>query len=128
MRAVAIALVLGVSFADQASAEEVWVCDAAQNNVEHIACADREFKKHDAELNRLYQALMKKADPSVPGYGPPPSIALRDAQRLWVVYREKNCHWKSTSFYGGTGQGVIAASCRAIATRERVEELKAFVE
>ena len=40
-----------------ARAESEWVCDNARDNAAHVACADRELKKHDAELNRVYQDL-----------------------------------------------------------------------
>jgi uncharacterized protein YecT (DUF1311 family) len=111
-----------------ASAKEAWVCDAATNNAQHLDCAGRELKKHEAELRLvLGRAMAQAADagPAISGYGPPPAEALQQAQRAWVEFREKNCHWKSTSFYGGTGQAVIAASCRALMTRDRVAEIRA---
>lgn len=117
------------ALASSARAEEAWICDTAKDNADHIACADREFRLHDAELNKVYQSLLKTAlgdVKSLHGYGPPPYMALKDAQRAWTAYRDSNCHWKSTQFYGGTEQAVIMASCRAIATRDRVNELKAF--
>ena len=114
-----------------ASAGEEWICDKAMSNAETRQCADREFKKHDAELNRLYKKLLNDAASMgdvQQGYGVPPLEALKQAQRAWIAYRDANCHWKSTSFYGGTGQSVIMSSCLAIATRDRVEELKNSVQ
>jgi uncharacterized protein YecT (DUF1311 family) len=110
------------------SAGEAWVCDAATNNAQHLDCAERELKKHEADLKRVLGQAMAQASeagPAVPGYGPPPAEALRQSQLVWRDFREKNCHWKSTSFYGGSGQAVIAASCRALMTRDRVGEIKA---
>lgn len=115
--------------APTAHADDAWICDTSKDNADHIACADREFHAQDAELNRVYQSLLKTAlgdTKPLHGYGPPPYMALKDAQRAWVAYRDSNCHWKSTQFYGGTEQAVIMASCRALATRDRVNELKAF--
>jgi uncharacterized protein YecT (DUF1311 family) len=114
-----------------ATAEEEWICDKAMSNAETRQCADREFKKHDAELNRLYKKLLENAADQgdvQQGYGVPPLEALKQAQRAWVAFRDANCHWKSTSFYGGTGQSVIMSSCLAIATRDRVEELKGSMQ
>lgn len=116
-------------FVSSARAGEALTCDTATDNAEHIACADREFRAQDAELNRVYKLLLKSALGDVKplhGYGPLPYMALKDAQRAWVGFRDSNCHWKSTQFYGGTEQAVIMASCRAIATRDRVNELKAI--
>jgi uncharacterized protein YecT (DUF1311 family) len=117
-------------FASATAAEE-WICDKAMSNAETRQCADREFRKHDAELNRLYKRLLKDAESMgdvQQGYGVPPLEALKQAQRAWIAFRDANCHWKSTSFYGGTGQSVIMSSCLAIATRDRVEELKGSVQ
>ena len=103
-----------------------WVCDNAPNNAEHVRCADREFKKHDAELNQVYDQLLRQSDDRPePGYGPPPREALKQSQRAWLSFRDTNCHWKATTFYGGTQQAVIRSSCLALATRDRVDELKA---
>ena len=118
-------------FSSSASAAENWVCDEARDNASLLQCADGEFRKYDAELNRIYAVLMKDAATmSAPqsGYGAPPVQALRNAQRAWIAFRDSNCHWKATAFYGGTGQAVIMANCRAIATRDRVDEFKEFQE
>jgi uncharacterized protein YecT (DUF1311 family) len=129
MRLTAFILTGFLVLTPSAQAGEAWPCDQARDNAEHIACADREFAAQDAELNRVYQDLLKAAlGDTFPqrGYGPPPYNALKNAQRAWVAFRDSNCHWKSTQFYGGTEQAVIMASCRAIATRDRVSELRAF--
>ena len=129
MRLSALILTAFSAFAADAQASDAWVCDNSQNNAEHIQCADREFRKYDADLNQVYAALAKVAigdNKLQHGYGPPPFNALRDAQRAWITFRDTNCHWKSTAFYGGTEQAVIMSSCRALATRDRVAELKAF--
>lgn len=108
-----------------------WVCDSASDNAQHIQCADQEFRRFDAELNRLYQVLLQYAgeynEPQA-GYGVPPVPALQNAQRAWVVFRDANCHWKASGFYGGSGQAVIVADCRAQMTRDRVNEFKASLE
>jgi uncharacterized protein YecT (DUF1311 family) len=110
-----------------ATAAEEWICDKAMSNAEIRQCADREYRKHDAELNRVYKKLLQDAESLgnvEQGYGVPPLEALKQSQRAWVAFRDANCHWKSTSFYGGSGQSVIMSTCLAIATRDRVEELK----
>jgi len=129
MRLTAFILAGYLLLAPAAHAGEAWPCDNAPDNAAHITCADREFIVQDAEMNRVYKDLLKAALGDTfaqSGYGPPPYMALKTAQRAWVAYRDTNCHWKSTQFYGGTEQAVIMASCRAIATRDRVGELKAF--
>lgn len=109
----------------QAAEPAPWVCDDAPNNAAHIQCADREFKKHDAELNRVYRQLLAQTDNTPEAaYGPPPRAALKQSQRAWLMFRDTNCHWDATTFYGGSQQAVIRISCLAIATRDRVDALK----
>jgi uncharacterized protein YecT (DUF1311 family) len=129
MRLPAFLLAGFLALAPAAQADDAWVCDSAKDNAEHIACADREFRAQDVQLNLVYRSLLKAAigdTTPLRGYGPPPYMALKQAQRAWLAFRDSNCHWKATQFYGGTEQAVIMASCRAIATRDRVAELKAF--
>lgn len=107
-----------------------WPCDRARTTVDMISCADRELRKHDANMARAYRALTERAksmNTSEPGYGPPPLDALQQSQRAWLAFRDADCHWKSTSFYGGTGQAVIAANCRAMMTRDRAAELQSML-
>ena len=103
-----------------------WVCERARNNAEHTQCADREMRAYDAEMNRVYRLVLAQADSTPePGYGAPPAEALKQSQRAWIAFRDANCHWRATDFYGGTEQAVIHASCIALTTRDRLEELKA---
>ena len=116
--------------ADGASAKAPWPCDKAKTTADMISCADRELRKHDAEMARSYRALTERSktmNTPEPGYGPPPLDALQQSQRAWLAFRDADCHWKSTSFYGGTGQAVIAANCRAVMTRDRAAELRSML-
>jgi uncharacterized protein YecT (DUF1311 family) len=111
-------------------AKTPWPCDKAKTTVDMISCADRELRKHDTEMARTYRMLTERAktmNAPEPGYGPPPLDALQQSQRAWLAFRDADCHWKSTSFYGGTGQAVIAANCRAVMTRDRAAELRSML-
>jgi uncharacterized protein YecT (DUF1311 family) len=81
-------------------------------------------------MSRSYGELVQRAkavNMTEKGYGPPPLDALQQSQRAWLAFRDADCHWKSTSFYGGTGQAAIAANCRAVMTRDRATELRSMV-
>jgi uncharacterized protein YecT (DUF1311 family) len=110
--------------------QDAWPCDQANTTVDMISCAEREFRKHDADMSRAYRELVDRAktmNTPEQGYGPPPLDALQQSQRAWLAFRDADCHWKSTSFYGGTGQAVIAANCRAVMTRDRAAELRSML-
>jgi uncharacterized protein YecT (DUF1311 family) len=116
--------------AQSAPVVEAWPCDNATTTVDMVSCAEREFRKHDADMSRSYGELVQRAkavNMTEKGYGPPPLDALQQSQRAWLAFRDADCHWKSTSFYGGTGQAVIAANCRAVMTRDRATELRSML-
>ena len=54
-------------------------------------------------------------------------IQLRDAQRLWIKYRDANCGMYY-SFSGGTMDMLNGAGCELSMTKERADTLEWFVE
>lgn len=95
---------------------------------EHQSCADgstpqieeclgRYTKAWDKRMNAAYQELLK---------GNPQAESLRKAQRLWVRYRDVNCH------YYGLGEGTIvrvqAAACLRHMTAQRAQEFEELLQ
>jgi uncharacterized protein YecT (DUF1311 family) len=87
--------------------------------VEIHNCIGEEYERQDALLNSYYKTLMAQLNDER-------KIALRDAQRAWVSYRDANC-----GFYahpdGGTLATISAASCGLKLTAERAEEVRLLV-
>ena len=80
-----------------------------------IDCMTAETDRQDTLLNANYRAAMSALSPAR-------KVALRDAQRLWIAYRDANC-----GFYydpdGGQAARVNADGCYLSMTAERAEEL-----
>ena len=78
-------------------------------------CIAAETARQDAALNAAYRSLIDE----LPEARRP---VLRDAQRLWVRYRDANC-----GFYadpdGGTAARLAAGGCVMSMTAERAAEL-----
>jgi uncharacterized protein YecT (DUF1311 family) len=89
--------------------------DVAQTTASISSCNNDEIARQDKRLNQAY----KKA---IAGLQAPNQARLRDAQRLWVKYRDSNCgmYFKLT---GGTIDVINGGSCRLSMTKDRADEL-----
>jgi len=113
-------LILASLFARSAEAasmfdDEYKPCGEQPNTIAIVACVDAKTKAWDRRLNAAYGALLR----GVEGGQRDP---LRNAQRLWIQYRDANCQ-----FYGsqeGTIRQIKAAECVRAMTRDRALELE----
>jgi uncharacterized protein YecT (DUF1311 family) len=96
-------------------------CDDPQDQHTMNRCAQEDFQKADAELNKVYQQLVPKLEA-------PHKDKLKIAQRAWVAFRDAHCDCEAFSFDGGSMQPLIFASCKAQATRDRTKQLQALLK
>jgi uncharacterized protein YecT (DUF1311 family) len=74
-----------------------------------IDCNTREWGVWDERLNRVYQDALKEAPSKL-------ARALRDAQRVWMQWREKRCRLPATDNEGGSIVGPLYTGCMLDAT------------
>ncbi len=104
-------------------------CDAAQSNVEMKECAARELAHVDAALNRQYNQTLAKMRNVDKGYPitadkrPGFAATLLASQRAWLTFRDAQCTIEGYSMRGGTGEGLVVATCKAAMTAERTKAL-----
>jgi uncharacterized protein YecT (DUF1311 family) len=80
-------------------------------------CFDRIRQSADDELNRVYQDLIDRvADQSA-------KTALREAERAWISYRDKECAFELHNGGGGSAYPMSFAICVTAKTRARTKEL-----
>lgn len=103
-------------------------CNDPRTTPEIAWCAGKDFEAADAELNAVYkQALagIGQASHLGPEQRRDWTRALREAQRHWLAFRDKDCGevvgWE---WYQGTGMGAASLGCKTQKTRTRTEELK----
>ena len=80
-----------------------------------VSCVADLTKTWDTRLNQAYKELMARQDTGR-------KTALRNAQRLWIKYRDANC-----GFYAegpGSISQVAAAECLRFMTKQRALELE----
>jgi uncharacterized protein YecT (DUF1311 family) len=92
-------------------------CSSAGTQGALNACFDRTRQSADDELNRIYQDLIERMADQAAG------TALRDAERAWISYRDKECAFELHNAEGGSAYPMSFAICVTAKTRARTEEL-----
>lgn len=114
---VAMAMGLGWASVQVALADD---CDADQAAMN--ACAGNDLSRLDADLNAQYQAQMTYLK------APAQKLALKDAQRKWLVFRDADCLYQvGKPENSGSIWPLLHSQCLAAHTQLRVEQLKAYV-
>ena len=90
-------------------------CPDARSQQELNMCASQAFQRADAELNKLYQRLLK-------GAGAGEKAKLRAAQLAWLKFRDAHCEYAAFGNEGGSIYPMVYGFCRAEVTRGRVKQ------
>ena len=93
-------------------------CKAAVSQIDMNSCAYQAYQHTDARLNAVYRALLGKA--STGG-----QAQLRDAQRAWVIYRDKQCAFETAGTVDGSVHPMILGYCLEDVTSDQLKRLKA---
>jgi uncharacterized protein YecT (DUF1311 family) len=112
----ALLLLLGSPAFGQAD-EENCCCDTA----EVAACLAQVYKEADTMLNRAYRDATSAITTY---YKQKDAQNLRDAQRLWIAYRDAACKAESGLWGRGTGGPSAHVLCLIRITRIRTDDLK----
>jgi uncharacterized protein YecT (DUF1311 family) len=87
----------------------------AQNDMN--VCADRDYRKADAVLNRTYQDAIKGLDAHT-------LDLVRKAQRAWIAFRDAECTYESAENEGGSIYPMVYSGCLTRLTKLRTQQLK----
>lgn len=113
----ALALVLLTAGIAASRAEDAADCSKAVTQSDINECASKVFQQADGRLNRVYGQLVAKLDPDA-------RKLLRDAERAWVDYRDKECEFATAANAGGTIRPMYIAQCQTALTKRRTRELE----
>lgn len=121
-------MVAGVCAAGPAAAQN---CDDPQDQQSMNRCAWLEFETADRALNVAYKkarAFLRQMDADLPAELRGGAMALRDAQRAWISFRDKACEADGFLFRGGTMEPLIVATCKTRLTKRRTGDLLGLLE
>ena len=93
----------------------------AQTQAEMNATANAQYKKADAELNKVYKKLMAILDKSE-------KPILIQAEKDWVKFRDSHCKFEASQYEGGSIKPLIYSTCLEELTRKRTAQIKASIK
>lgn len=86
-------------------------------------CAGANLASADAELNRVYAKLMSEQS------DPPSKEQLKDVERAWMAYRDKECAFEiGPQDQGGSIWPMAMSNCLQEKTDARIRELKPLLD
>jgi len=93
----------------------------AQTQLEMNETANTNYKKADAQLNKVYKQLMSIIDKNE-------KLLLIQAERDWVKFRDSHCKFEASQYEGGSMKPLVYSTCLEAVTRKRIAEIKASIK
>ena len=93
----------------------------AQTQAEMNSQAFAEFKKADAELNKVYAQVIAKLDAEG-------KEKLKVAQRAWVAFRDAQAEVDADGSRGGSIVPLLRSTSMTESTQARTKQLRAFLK
>ncbi|TPI19365.1 lysozyme inhibitor LprI family protein [Mesorhizobium sp. B4-1-1] len=92
-------------------------CAAAKTQADLATCTTANAASADAGLNAVYKALAGRLAPAN-------LKRLRDAQRAWIPFRDKECAFRTQPYADGSVYSTLIETCRAELTKARLAQLQ----
>jgi len=92
-------------------------CSEAKTQSAMEDCFADNDEMADSRLNALYQKLMHKLSAD-------DSKRLRDSQRSWIAFRDKECTFRVAPYADGSIAGTLAASCIVSLSSQRIMDFQ----
>jgi uncharacterized protein YecT (DUF1311 family) len=111
--AIAAGLLLTASAARAAAVD----CATAKTQADLATCRTANAASADAGLNAVYKALAARLAPA-------DLKRLRDAQRAWIPFRDKECAFRTQPYADGSVYSTLVETCKAELTKARLAQLQ----
>ncbi|CDX56372.1 conserved exported hypothetical protein [Mesorhizobium plurifarium] len=92
-------------------------CAAAKTQADLATCTAANAASADVGLNAVYKALAGRLAPA-------DLKRLRDAQRAWIPFRDKECAFRTKPYADGSVYSTLVETCRAELTKVRLAQLQ----
>jgi uncharacterized protein YecT (DUF1311 family) len=118
-----ILLATGAAAADSAPLYKTRDCGKEMVQADMNECAGANLAAADAELNRVYAKLMSEQGDQ------PSKDQLKDVERAWMAYRDKECAFEiGPQNQGGSIWPMAMDNCLQEKTDTRIRELKPLLD
>lgn len=94
------------------------------------ACAAADLARVDEDLNAAYadaRAAMRLRDAGLSADQTGAEIALRDAQRAWISFRDLACAAEGFVVRGGSIEPLVVLMCKTRLTEARIADLRGLI-
>lgn len=92
-------------------------CQEAGSMVDTNICLSDAYRQADAQLNSTYRRIMSVLNEQE-------KVALRNAQRAWITYRDLACEAQSQPYRGKSGESIARLECLEAVTRAQTGFMK----
>ncbi|WP_292324773.1 lysozyme inhibitor LprI family protein [Mesorhizobium sp.] len=92
-------------------------CAAAKTQADLATCTAKDATSADAALNVVYRALAERLTTA-------DQQRLRDAQRAWIPFRDKECAFRTRPYADGSVYSSLVETCKAELTQARLAQLQ----
>jgi len=121
--ATALCMLTGGTSASDAPLYKTRDCGKEMVQMGMNMCAGANLDAANTELNRVYQKLMSQQTDQ------PSKDQLKDVERSWIAYRDKECAWEiGPQEDGGSIWPMAMDNCLQEKTDARIRELKSQLE
>ena len=99
-------------------------CRVPNGSREQLYCSSNELQKTDAELNRLYQSILKKLTKPNDEYADYKSAqrSFTEAQRAWLKFKKSDCEVSGYLNLKGSIQSNEVINCELKHTKNRIND------
>jgi len=120
---IGLALLLACAAASARAEHESGKWDCSGTQLDMNFCAAASFKHVDDELNALYRRQVDRLRDA------PSRARFRDAQRAWLVFRDKSCLYQAgPREESGSIWPLEHFGCMEYHTKQRILDMKEYLE
>ncbi|AZO31186.1 lysozyme inhibitor LprI family protein [Mesorhizobium sp. M1B.F.Ca.ET.045.04.1.1] len=92
-------------------------CAAAKTQADLASCTAKDAASADTALNAVYKVLSERLAPT-------DQQRLRDAQRAWIPFRDKECAFRTQPYADGSVYSSLVETCKTDLTKARLAQLQ----
>ncbi|ENV36831.1 hypothetical protein F959_01638 [Acinetobacter venetianus RAG-1 = CIP 110063] len=92
-------------------------CIKLNSQTELNKCATQSLSIVEGQIGRVYQKYLKELNDREQNQ-------LRESQRLWVQFKEKDCAFEASPVKGGSMHSYVLSACLIDRTEKRITELE----
>jgi uncharacterized protein YecT (DUF1311 family) len=110
-------LILTLSYVSFSSQAQINNCDNLSTQTEINKCSSLNLENRNKEIGNLYNKYLLELNAEQ-------KTSLKESQRLWVQFKERDCAFEASSLKGGSMYSYSLSTCLIDRTEKRISELK----